>query len=172
MANKWNSNYWRNLDNLSKTKMDKLFRVLKKDTDYAVADLKETVPYLYGGLQLSVYGETYRTEHGVTVKLGIDNDKHVNLRGMHTYVKPVYKKVRDEKGQAGYDWTEEERKHNSPPAKQDNITNRELANILLVKTTKTGSQQKMNDALDLITDFKDIMRDEIKEFLRTGGKLW
>lgn len=171
MTNKWNNNFWKNLDNLSKNKMDKLFRIMKEDTDYAVADLRETVPYLYGGLQLSVYGDVYRTEHGVTARLGIDNDKHINLRGSRSYTKLVYKASKNDTKEGSPDnWQYEERQHNSPLAKQDDITNRELANILLFRVTKTGSQKKMQDALDLVDDFKDIIRNDVREFLQNGGK--
>jgi hypothetical protein len=82
----WNRNYWKKLDSLSKTDTKQLISIMNRNVAEYTEAIQSVIPVLYGGLKVSVYGEVNMTEHGVTGKIGIDSDKHVDLnpKGIHS----------------------------------------------------------------------------------------
>lgn len=124
----WNKSVWRKLDNLKKVDQKELLSIIQFNTEDTYETIRNLIPVRYGGLKTGVYGEVNMTNTGVTGRVGIDNDPHINL---YYY-------------------------------KTDNITNRELANIL--RTVPNKSNAKMVDIEGWLGDYVETTRNDIKNY--------
>lgn len=91
---------------------------------------------------------------------------------MRTYTKEVYKVVkrgngaREEQGE----YVTEERQHKGPLVKTDDITNRELMEILLEKPSQTGSQERAEAVVDALAEHRGYVMDAIQEYFMSKKK--
>ena len=133
----WNKSVWRKLDNLKKIDQKELLSIIQFNTEDTYETIRNLIPVRYGGLKTGVYGEVNMTSTGVTGRVGIDNDPHINLR--------YYKR--------------------------DDVTNREVADILA--TTQNKSQPKMADIEGWLEDYIETTRNDVKNYWDSklnGGK--
>lgn len=92
---------------------------------------------------------------------------------MTTYTKEVYKVTergkgaREEKGE----YVTEERLHKGPMVRTDDITNRQLMEILLEKPSKTGSQERAEAVVEALEEHRQYIMDAIQDYYNSkGGK--
>ena len=171
MASRHNAKFFKNLDDFGKVDTQKIFNIVQKETNETAAYIRDVIPYLYGGLQTGVYWETRATEHGVSAVIGIDNDPHLNMRGMHTHTKEVYVgKKRERDTGSPDDWQTIEVKNNSPLVRRDDITNAQLANILLHKQSSTGSQEQMEEIVQILEEFRENTKYAVNEYMKSKSK--
>lgn len=83
---KWNKSFWRKLNNLKKIDEKEILSIIHFNTIDTYETIRNIIPVRYGGLKTGVYGEVTRTPNGVSGRVGIDNDPHVNLKpgNVHT----------------------------------------------------------------------------------------
>lgn len=76
----WNKSFWRKLNNVKKIDEKEILSIIHFNTMDTYETIRNLIPVRYGGLKTSVYGEVYRTANGISGRVGIDNDPHVNLK--------------------------------------------------------------------------------------------
>lgn len=171
---KYNKDFWKKLDNVGKVDTQRLYNIIQRETEEQAQYIREMIPYLYGGLKLGVYSETNITPHGITAKLGIDNDKHVNLRGMKSYDtgRLVYKPSKNDNQEGNPDnWVPLIKQHKGPLVRTDKITNRQLGEILLHKKSSTDSQDRMEAVVDALDMYREYVTEAVQDYFNSkGGK--
>lgn len=75
----WNKSFWKKLDNLNNTQIDKIRQVMLEECGKVEYIMQENTPIQYGGLKSSIYAVVVDTENGVSARVGYTQTPHWDL---------------------------------------------------------------------------------------------